>query len=343
VVRSRNKKDLVELLDSLCILVDNPVVVLDQEESKKFILGKSTEKYDFFGKATELTRVDKSYKEAEEMADEIELSVVRIEASLLDSGERVERLKREYDEHRVLARLNEELQQLNTSRAWAYYASLKEEYRQAVEKRDDLRDQIELQKTEIVEVERAVNESQDEEQQRRADVAALVQDAGQVAEEHRRNEDELRQLSASFRQAEQQLRKVRKRHKAAVHQLAKHRQELQEARDQIAEKSEEARLTAELEETEAELGQAQGRVETFRFERNEKSKAIEDIEPKITEANGAVAEVNKQLGEVNATLHALHSSSGNSLAVFGPRVAALSRLVSLRIFPWVLFFVLLLY
>lgn len=37
--------------------VDNPVAVLDQENSKKFLQGSEEEKYDFFMKATDLLRI----------------------------------------------------------------------------------------------------------------------------------------------------------------------------------------------------------------------------------------------------------------------------------------------
>ena len=45
---SRSKKDLDEMLDHLNIQVENPVAILDQEEAKKFLKGKASEKYNFF-------------------------------------------------------------------------------------------------------------------------------------------------------------------------------------------------------------------------------------------------------------------------------------------------------
>ncbi|CAN0283545.1 unnamed protein product, partial [Ectocarpus sp. 13 AM-2016] len=41
----------------LPIQVDNPVAVLDQENSKKFLLGTENDKYEFFLKATDLGRI----------------------------------------------------------------------------------------------------------------------------------------------------------------------------------------------------------------------------------------------------------------------------------------------
>jgi len=54
---SNKKKDLEELLDNLNVQVDNPVCIMDQENSKEFIKGNEKEKYKFFAKATDLDRV----------------------------------------------------------------------------------------------------------------------------------------------------------------------------------------------------------------------------------------------------------------------------------------------
>ena len=61
-VKSKKKADLDMMLDLFNIQVDNPVAVLDQEESKKFLMGKPEDKYNFFCKATELERIDKQVR-----------------------------------------------------------------------------------------------------------------------------------------------------------------------------------------------------------------------------------------------------------------------------------------
>lgn len=44
VEKSRSRKDLDDMLDKLNIQVENPVALLDQEESKKFLTGKASDK-----------------------------------------------------------------------------------------------------------------------------------------------------------------------------------------------------------------------------------------------------------------------------------------------------------
>jgi hypothetical protein len=54
---STKKKDLEEMLDRLNVQVENPVCIMDQENSKEFIKGNEKDKYRFFKKATDLERV----------------------------------------------------------------------------------------------------------------------------------------------------------------------------------------------------------------------------------------------------------------------------------------------
>ncbi len=54
---SRKKSDLEKMLQMFNIYVDNPCNVMTQEESKKFIRSKNSDKYSFFLKATGLNRL----------------------------------------------------------------------------------------------------------------------------------------------------------------------------------------------------------------------------------------------------------------------------------------------
>jgi hypothetical protein len=72
VCRSTSKKDLDSILDQLNIQVENPVTVLDQEEAKKFPTRKAQDKYQFFAKATELERMDRSYANVVDNVTELE-------------------------------------------------------------------------------------------------------------------------------------------------------------------------------------------------------------------------------------------------------------------------------
>jgi len=334
VRRSNSKKDLVEMLDTMCILVDNPVVVLDQEESKKFILGHSSDKFDFFCKATELERTDNAYVHTEGTVGEMEVAVYRIQENLQEARERVQQLQKKWEEHQALGRLEGKLLQLNTYWTWAYFNTLDQEYTQAIEERNVGQRKVERKQTEIVQTQQAVEKSRQDEQTRTERVEELASGANELAQEQRELEDELREASAPCRKIEQQLKALDRQQKAASQQLKRAKKELQQARSEIiakasAKESEVARLTALLEETEQELATVRGRVEPVKDALVERRNACEAKDEPIQHAKDRVSAVQKQLRGVDDTLRSLRSSSGgNSVAVFGPRVAALAKLVS---------------
>ena len=337
VRRSNSKKDLVEMLDTMCILVDNPVAVLDQEESKKFILGHSSDKFDFFCKATELERTDNAYVHTEGTVGEMEVAVYRIQENLQEARERVQRLQKKWEEHQALGRLEGKLLQLNTYWTWAYFNTLDQEYTQAIEDRNVGQQQVERKQTEIVQTQQAVEKSRQDEQTRTERVEELASDANELAQQQRELEDALREASAPCRKIEQQLKALDRQQKAASQQLKRARKELQQARSEIiakasAKETEVARLTALLEETEQELATVRGRVEPVKDSLVERRNACEAKDEPIQHAKDRVSAVQKQLREVDDTLRSLRSSSGgNSVAIFGPRVAALAKLVSLAL------------
>jgi chromosome segregation ATPase len=119
--KSRNKKDLDELLDKLNIQVENPVAILDQEESKRFLTGKAVDKYRFFMKATELERIDVSYRNAVEQVAEMETQASRLEDALAADKELVEKCKAEVKKHQELGKLESKKRKCETTLAWALY------------------------------------------------------------------------------------------------------------------------------------------------------------------------------------------------------------------------------
>jgi len=128
VERSRSKKDLSEMLDKLNIQVDNPVAILDQEEAKKFLTGKAEEKYKFFMKATELERIDNTYKNTMEQIYEMEQQSSKLEQAIELDLELVRVTKKAYLQHQIISRLEDKKARHETQLGWANYkVSLEEQ------------------------------------------------------------------------------------------------------------------------------------------------------------------------------------------------------------------------
>ena len=130
---SRRKQDLDELLDYLNIQVDNPVAILDQEEAKKFLTGKASDKHAFFMKATELERIDKVFAAIVDRAIELESTMKRLADSLTAKSELVKSRKKIVDEFQAVEELEKKRLAMEVDYAWAFYAERSGDYEGAVE------------------------------------------------------------------------------------------------------------------------------------------------------------------------------------------------------------------
>lgn len=126
-MKSNSKKDLDLMLDQLNIQVENPVAVLDQEESKKFLIGTPEEKYTFMAKATELERMDRSYASVVDNITELEENKTRVKESLASKVENVKKLKKEWEQYQALGKLEKKVLNYRVDYAWAFYNEVQEE------------------------------------------------------------------------------------------------------------------------------------------------------------------------------------------------------------------------
>lgn len=103
------------------IQVENPVAVLDQEEAKKFLMGKAEDKYNFFMKATELERVDRTYASNADTVLDMTETNERIKEGLQQKMHQVDILRKKHEEHLEVEKLRDKLEIMTTKYAWSYY------------------------------------------------------------------------------------------------------------------------------------------------------------------------------------------------------------------------------
>lgn len=130
---SRSKKDLDDMLDHLNIQVENPVAILDQEEAKKFLTGKASEKYAFFMKATELERIDKTFAAVSDRAVELEEKQNRLSDSLEAKAAMVHSLKQKVEEFQAVEKLQKKRLDTEVDYAWAFFDERNDDHVVAVE------------------------------------------------------------------------------------------------------------------------------------------------------------------------------------------------------------------
>mmetsp|Transcript_19681 Transcript_19681/g.29891 ORF Transcript_19681/g.29891 Transcript_19681/m.29891 type:complete len:1263 (-) Transcript_19681:430-4218(-) len=122
-VVSKDRKALREILDCLKICVENPVCVLDQENSKHFIRGKAKEKYEFFLKATEIQQVLTKIRSVSEAADQCASDAERQRGRLEGYARAYNQAKEEYDEIERMHKIDQEIIDLKAATGWVAVAS----------------------------------------------------------------------------------------------------------------------------------------------------------------------------------------------------------------------------
>ena len=107
-----------------------------QEEAKKFLTGKASDKHTFFMKATELDRIDKVYSATRDRAVELESQKDRITDSLQAKAELVKSRKKVMEQFSAAEELEAQRLSLEVQYAWAFYAERNAEYEDATKVRN---------------------------------------------------------------------------------------------------------------------------------------------------------------------------------------------------------------
>ena len=139
------------------------MAVLDQEEAKKFLTGKEEDKYQFFTKATELERLDRTYASIQDNIEEQKEARDRALSALEGTRENAKRLKKEWEQFQELDKLEAECQQARAMCGWAIHAEFSQELEAELISRAKLQKNLEKRQVELREAEDAVNVTDEEE------------------------------------------------------------------------------------------------------------------------------------------------------------------------------------
>ncbi|CAM9332422.1 unnamed protein product, partial [Ectocarpus fasciculatus] len=128
-VKSTNRAELLGILECLNIQVDNPVAVLDQENSKKFLLGTEKDKYEFFLKATDLGRLSDYIDDARDYIAKMRKGADAANNQYKRSASRIKALQREHEAFTQLGTLERTLFSIQEHIEWAVVAAAEKKVR----------------------------------------------------------------------------------------------------------------------------------------------------------------------------------------------------------------------
>ena len=329
--KSRSKKDLDAMLDQLNIQVENPVAVLDQEEAKKFLTGKAEDKYNFFTKATDLERLDRSYADIHDNISNLQMKGDSLRDSLTSTYNNLKVLKKEWEAFQELDKLQEKVSEQRIHYAWALYHKENRKVENARALLKDIEDKYEKRRLEVEKL-GSTPESSSEEGKLQEKLDLLTKEADKAAIDKKSLEEELKIAYEPIKTNSRLIHSLRREIDAAKRTYRSAVKALKDTRDQILKaagnaETAEAKRMAKLRETEEEMATAKTNLDEKKKNVSSLLSKYEELEPQVEQAKTRSQSVAMQRNAVNRKLKEMQSNSGSSMAVFGPMCVIMFRKV----------------
>eukprot|EP00429_Kryptoperidinium_foliaceum_P002841 CAMPEP_0176007488 /NCGR_PEP_ID=MMETSP0120_2-20121206/3258_1 /TAXON_ID=160619 /ORGANISM="Kryptoperidinium foliaceum, Strain CCMP 1326" /LENGTH=1160 /DNA_ID=CAMNT_0017340249 /DNA_START=56 /DNA_END=3535 /DNA_ORIENTATION=+ len=313
---SRSKKHLEELLDKVNAQVENPVAILDQEEAKKFLTGKAQDKYQFFMKATELERIDRTIANTTDRIYELQEQESRMAGGLEDDENLMKEAKKAYEQHQEIDKMKKKLHAMEEAVAWAYYKQANATLQDSVNQAKAFREKTAKKESEL----------EQEESSTRGKVHDLTTEADSQADLKRQAEQEYKRAREPIKALQKQLKHLERQKNEASRAVQAAQQRLEHKRQEIlaragSAESEAARRAQRMTAAEEELARLKEEYDQSKQLLTDSRQAYDEAEPFLQQARQNVNDAERKLNALENQLHSLQNSSGdNGLAVFGQRV-----------------------
>lgn len=329
---STKKDELDRILQQFSIHVDNPCIILTQEDSKKFIQGHEKDKYTFFLKATGLQRVHTQLVDSKEVINVTEAELKKVEKALGDKAKALKDAKTELDEMRSFDELDQKAQEALAKIFWVKVEDERLLLSQLDEKIEDTKAEVEKAQEEVALSQSNLESSGTQEEMERK-VEMLVAEKAKLEEdfaEKLRTETEKQQLVGRITN---NLKLLATNKGQNASRLTQCQRELRELRKKMAEETTDKTqdLRGKLERVMQDTEEMQHRVEVLSEERQKVHARIKEITRSETDFNTRETEyMNVVRTRENNLQQAISAgNAGNPLARFHPKmpeiVAAIQR------------------
>ncbi len=307
------------------------MAVLDQEKAKKFLLGSDTEKYEFFQKANDLSRINAKYSATLEEIEELKVTLEQMTNALAKKELLVNEAKKRVKEHEELDKLESKLKDAEIMYAWSLYKVAVDEHQNETEVLAKDEAKVKQREIEIVELERTPLQasSGNEEDKHRQSIDELIRNIAAETEKKQSLELQLRQQMVARKQLEKEGQIVSKDRTEIKRQLDLAQIRCSESRKQLSERNDpkEAELLSSLNNAEQELHREQNEIAKIKQALSTSSRHYEELSLHVDDARAKVHSIGRQLDSVTIRIRALEATSADSFFVFGPNVKKVYNMV----------------
>lgn len=315
------------IVDHFNFQVDNPIAVLNQEMTKKFMQSSSKrDKYDFFEKGTKIDEIKTNYRETSH-------NTTRISKGTTEQQENVDQLEaiaaeieREYDEALKLQEMEDEVKRYEALGAWCHVFELEDHKEQTeAELAKALKDQVEREKKRSQYAERI------------AGYQAEITTREKEAAEHNTRVEVLMKQTTMLAEARKKRSKVEQKRKRIEKDLQANQRILDDLEKQIvtvkstaAQESEQKRRTREanIQNLEAELAEYDKQESDATNALYRCRDEVNDFEGDIQSAQAAVAATKRKVTDARSDLKAVQGGSKDRVAPYGPDIKRLHAAIN---------------
>ena len=304
--------------------MENPVCVLDQEESKKFLTGKPEDKYKFFTKATDLERIDVSVAATLDKLHDMHEAIRRQDHQMEPRRHDVATKKQRWERHQAVAALRDKVRETRAKLVWASYTEAVQYRDDAIRRHTDVQTKLDRKTDELAEFEQSLDDPGYNQEALQGRIQALLAEASEQVALKRQLDQSLRDALVPLRQAEAQRKRLTADLQIAKRELDGAKKQLQEYRDERVARegsaeSKRSELADQLRHNTHERDQCRERSDALRQAVGEALRAYEEVEPMVREAKARAHQASRRFDQAKDALRGLQEAT-DEFAVFGPKV-----------------------
>jgi len=320
---SRKREDLEKILNHFAIQVNNPCVLLTQDDARALIASsKPSDKYDFFVRATRLKEMKENLQGIQANIDRASRNMELEDKKHSRHHEKFRQAEAEYEACKHITEMDKKLMEL---RQKLYWATILEKEREIEGKREVLayldkrRAKLEerLDSSNVVDMD-GIQKQMDKELQ---DINANIMEKKHQLETTRVDIQaamkEERLISRTFNEGKKTIEKAARR-------IQRFKKDIAALRKTVEGDAEKQQRQKDIELTQSEIERLEGKLE----ERKQDLKQIEegpDLQQDIRLAKGERGEAEREFRETQMTLQRLKSSQDNKLAAYGKYSAHIQK------------------
>lgn len=318
-----------KMLQMFNIYVDNPCNVMTQEESKKFIYSKSSDKYTFFLKATGLYHLKEELLSIKANIDEAEQEALKQQDLINAKAAGVNEIHAKLERMRELETMGNKIRLFKAKTYW-------DDLRAAENKATESTETLETKRDMLEQLVAAHSKLVNSDESKAAEMQELQELIAEIGAELATNNEESAKRQAEFQRAAHGVKLAKAKLtelESAQTDFLKRRKETERnindlrARAKQGAESDVRKLYEEIEELESLLVDCQAKQSTLHDRRNALFSATHEQQNIVAQASSKVRNTENQIRIAKETLDSLRSGGGDRTAVFGNSIANAVRKV----------------